>query len=63
MKVQKMGWTIVQLAATGPELVIVTTLASTESGMFDAIYVVRSGWNDLTSISRRAGGACAGSRL
>jgi hypothetical protein len=49
MNVQKIGWTIVQRAATDPELVIVTTLASTESGMFDAIDVVRSGLSDCTS--------------
>jgi hypothetical protein len=49
MKVQKMGWMIVQRAATDPELVIVTTLTSTESGTFDAIDVVRSGSSDCTS--------------
>ena len=49
MKVQKIGWTIVQRAAIDLDVVIVTTLTNTESFTFDAIDVVRSGLSDCTS--------------
>ena len=49
MKVQKIGWTIVQLVATDLDVVIVTKMTNTESCMFDVIDVVRSGLSDCKS--------------